>query len=57
MGREERVIVVEPLASPVGADQIAEDVDRVEDEITTSWIPAPSDPGWVTAPVPDPGSS
>ena len=56
MGREERVIVVEPLESPSGAE-IDKDVDRQAEAITTSWIPTPSDPAWATATVPGDGPS
>lgn len=51
MGREERVIIVEPLASPASADQTDKDVDRLAEEVAASWIPAPSDPAWATMTV------
>lgn len=53
MGREERVIIVEPLASPACADQTGKHVDRGAEEVAASWIPTSSDPVWGAAAVPD----
>lgn len=57
MGREERVIIVEPLASPACADQTGKHVDRRDEEVATSWIPAPSDPAWTMVTVSGDGPS